>query len=148
MPLTPELLSSGSEGACAISRRWGVELSVAERVINAGHQFERETGRPVRIISGFRSDAKQRSLQRTRSGVAADVSKSNHTRCPATGVDVSLGPGVTKVMKVIWGRIVVFEGLRWGGGSCIDRFTGIPKDWNHVDTGPRSGGPTRTRPCP
>lgn len=28
-------------------------------------------------------------------------------------------------------------GLRVGGGSAVDPGTGIPSDWNHVDTGAR-----------
>jgi len=146
MPPLPELLSSGSEGVCTVSRRWTVDTEVVRRVMRAATQFELETGRPVRIISGHRSIGKQLELKR-RGRPAADPSVSTHTSCPSTGVDVSMGFGITNVMKVIWGRIIVFEGLRWGGGSCIDRTTGIPKDWNHVDAGPRSGGATITRPC-
>ena len=136
MPLTPELLSSGSEGACVVSRRWTVQTDVVRRVMRAATQFEMETGRPVRILSGHRSIEKQLQLKRA-GRPAADPSVSTHTSCPATGIDIDMGFGVTNVMKVIWGRIIVFEGLRWGGGSPIDPQTGTPSDWNHVDAGPR-----------
>lgn len=39
--------------------------------------------------------------------------------------------------KVELGVAAVENGLRWGGGSPRDPETGIPRDWNHVDTGPR-----------
>ena len=116
------------------------------RVMRVAEEFEMETGRPMRIISGHRSIGKQLALKR-QGRPAADPAVSNHTRCPAMAVDISIGLGATNVMKIIFGRTVVFNGLRWGGGSCIDRKTGIPSDWNHIDDGPRSGGATVTRPC-
>jgi uncharacterized protein YcbK (DUF882 family) len=106
-----------------------------QRVVAAAEQIERETGRQVRIISGYRTVAEQRGLER-QGRPTADPGVSTHTSCPATGVDLSLGFGVTRAEKATFGRIVVMHGLRWGGGSPVDDV-GIPSDWNHVDVGPR-----------
>jgi len=97
-----------------------------------------ETRTPVWIISGWRTRAEQRALGRSGRPTAPDE-VSTHRSCPATGVDVSLGgigfaPGVH---KVIWGRIVLMNGLRWGGGGPVDE-KGLPLDYGHVDLGPRS----------
>lgn len=121
---------------CELSARWGVRLDVMERVVRAAHAFSAETGREVWIISGFRTDATQRALRRA-GRPAADVDRSTHTSCPATGVDVSLGFVPTDVLKAFWGRSAVVAGLRWGGGSAVDE-KGLPTDWNHVDVGPRA----------
>jgi len=104
------------------------------RVILSAEDFEAETGRPVQIISGARTRNEQRKLGRSGRPAARD-DRSTHRSCPATGVDVSLGFGPTRVLKAIWGRIAVFNGLRWGGGAIDDG--GIPIDWGHVDRGPR-----------
>lgn len=63
---------------------------------------------------------------------------SNHTSCPATAIDVSIGFAPTNVLKATLGRVGILAGLRWGGGSPVDRQTGIPSDWNHFDIGPRA----------
>jgi len=106
-----------------------------QRVHNSALDFELETGRPVEIISGWRSAREQASLARSGRPTAPDE-LSTHRSCPATGVDISLGFGPTRVMKAIWGRIAVMNGLRWGGGGHVDDG-GIPFDWPHVDIGPR-----------
>lgn len=121
---------------CELARRWRVRLDVMQRVVRAAAQLERELGREPFIISGFRTEQEQRRL-RQRGRPAADPSVSTHTSCPATGVDISIGFGVTTAMRATFGRIVSDVGLRWGGGSPPDQDTGIPADWNHVDLGPR-----------
>lgn len=91
------------------------------------------------IISGFRTRAQQ--LQLAREGrPAADPDVSTHCSCPATGVDCRLNgvePG--NYEKALFGEAAVRVGLRWGGGSPAP--DGIPVDWNHLDTGPRTQGP-------
>jgi len=106
------------------------------RVVASAVQFEQETGRSAWIISGWRTRREQRELGRAgRPAAAEDLS--THRSCPATGVDVSLGFGPTRVIKATWGRIAVMNGLRWGGGGEVDSG-GIPLDWGHVDRGPRN----------
>ena len=105
------------------------------RVWLSAQDFFAETRREVWIISGYRTAAEQRDLERRGRPTAPDV-VSTHRSCPATGVDISLGFGPTRVQKAIWGRIVTLNGLRWGGGSLVDDG-GIPLDWAHVDLGPR-----------
>lgn len=121
---------------CDISSRWLVEPDVMAMVLEAAAQFTRQTGRDVFIISGYRTKAAQDRLRKAGRPTASDQS-STHRSCLATGVDVDLGFGVSNASKVLWGTAAVFAGLRWGGGSAIDRETGIPSDWNHVDKGPR-----------
>ncbi len=99
------------------------------------NQAELEMGRPARIISGFRTDVEQIALGRA-GRPAVHPSISNHTVCPARAVDISLGLGPTRAMKATLGRIGVFNGLRWGGGSPVDTG-GLPSDWQHFDLGPR-----------
>jgi len=127
---------------CALSERWGVDPDVMRRVQLSADLYRQETALDVQIISGFRTAAEQRSLSRAGRPTALD-SLSTHRSCPATGVDISLGFGTTRIQKAIWGRIVVMNGLRWGG--CSDRpgvpcpvEGGIPVDWQHVDRGPRA----------
>jgi hypothetical protein len=132
----PQREPLGGADPCRLASRWLVRQDVLERTIRAAQQFEAETGRKVWIISGYRTPAEQRDLKR-QGRPAAAVDLSNHTSCPATAVDVSLGFVPTNVLKATWGRIVVENGLRWGGGSPVDDV-GIPSDWNHVDLGPRS----------
>jgi len=101
---------------CEIATRWGVDLGVMSALHRSSVQFEAETGREVRIHSGFRTRAEQDAL-RARGRPAADDSKSTHRTCPATGVDVTLGfvPNVT--LKFIWQRVLFMNGLRMGGGE-------------------------------
>lgn len=128
-----ERLSGGDP--CELSARWRVDESTMSRVVLSAQEFVAETGREVEIISGYRTAFEQQRLARKGRPTAAD-SLSTHRSCPATGVDVALGFGPTRVLKAIWGRIVVMNGLRWGGGGKVDDG-GIPLDWGHVDRGPR-----------
>ncbi len=121
---------------CGLSERWGVDGQTMRRVWLSAQDFRAETRREVWIISGWRSRKEQQALDR-RGRPAAPEAASTHRSCPATGVDVSLGPLPTRVMKAIWGRIVTLNGLRWGGGGPVDDG-GIPLDWGHVDRGPRA----------
>lgn len=114
---------------------WGVDPRVLQRVQMAADDFTKETLRNVFIISGFRTRAEQDDLRR-RGRPAADDNRSTHRSCPATGVDVSLGPVPILVHKQIWGRLLAMNGLRWGGGSDLDENL-IPLDWQHADVGPR-----------
>jgi len=105
-------------------------------VVQSADEFWQETRHDVEIISGWRTASKQASLGRAGRPAAPDQ-VSTHRSCPATGVDVRLGFLPTRVLKATWGRIVVFNGLRWGGGGAVDDG-GIPLDWAHVDRGPRT----------
>lgn len=135
MILTEEVIAEAD--FCALAGRWGVTPWVMQRVHQSARELEFETRRTAWIISGFRTALEQRELERSGRPTAPDA-LSTHRSCPATGVDVWLGPVPSDVLKVVWGRIVTLNGLRWGGGSPIDPTTGIPEDWNHVDAGPRS----------
>ena len=123
---------------CELADRWVVDPQVMIRAVQCANAFTRETGREVLIISGHRTAAEQRALEKAGRPTAAPE-LSTHLSCPATGIDINAGFGVTNVLKAIWGRIVVMHGLRWGGGSQVDPKTGIPADWNHIDAGPRRG---------
>jgi len=121
---------------CDLVETWGVTPDTMGRVWRAAQDYEQQTGRPVFIISGFRTRAEQRSLGRSGRPVAPD-SQSTHRSCPATGVDITFGfGGASRFEKAIWGRITLVHGLRWGGGGKTDEG-GIPLDWPHVDVGPR-----------
>lgn len=131
----PERETLPGADACEISSRWLVDIRTAERVVRAATAFRVQTGRDVWIISGHRTERRQREL--TAAGrPTASPELSTHLSCPATGVDVSLGPMPTRAMIAIWGRLAVESGLRWGGGSAVGA-DGIPSDWPHVDLGPR-----------
>ena len=123
------------EDWCALAARWGVSERTMERVAMSAEDYYEETRFRPEIISGYRTQAKQAQLGRAGRPAAPD-NLSTHRSCPATGVDVSLGFAPTRVQKGIWGRIVVWNGLRWGGGSPVDDG-GMPTDWAHVDSGPR-----------
>ena len=122
--------------ACQISKEWGIDIEVAEKVVLSADDYFQETRGTVQIISGYRTKAEQDRLMRAGRPTALDET-STHRSCPATGVDVSLGAAPTRIQKAIWGRIVTMNGLRWGGGSQVDPG-GIPGDWGHVDLGPRN----------
>ena len=131
------------EDVCDLAMRWQVGLETMQRVALSAEQYFQETrGRPL-IISGYRTQAEQAALGRAGRPTALDA-LSTHRSCPATGVDISLGAFPTRVEKAIWGRIVVLNGLRWGGCSdlpdkpCPVDSGGIPVDWQHVDRGPRA----------
>lgn len=102
----------------------------------AAARFWEENRRDVWIISGHRTKAEQAGLRR-RGRPAARDERSTHRSCPATGLDISLGPLPVRIMKARWGVMVADVGLRWGGGGPVDDG-GIPVDWGHVDQGPRS----------
>jgi len=128
---------------CDLAETWGVDPDLMQKVQLSAIDFEQETRRRVWIISGYRTKEEQRRLGRSGRPAAPD-DVSTHRSCPATGVDISLGAGPTRTMRAIWGRIVVMNGLRWGGndgcppGTCDD--IGIPFDWEHVDLGRRAPG--------
>jgi len=122
---------------CDLAQRWGVDPDTMQRVWLSAHDYQLETGGlRVSIISGFRTRAEQRALNRRGRPTAPD-SLSTHRSCPATGVDVSLGLLASEFMKVTWGRMALRHGLRWGGGGPVDPKNLIPLDWRHVDRGPR-----------
>jgi len=124
--------------ACDLAERWGVDQDTMDRVWTAALDFENEMGGiRVWIISGWRTRQEQRQLGRRGRPTAPD-DVSTHRSCPATGVDISLGLLPSNFMKATWGRITLINGLRWGGGGKVDRNTGIPLDWPHVDRGPRT----------
>lgn len=122
--------------ACDLQHEWRLDPDLALRVARLLTRATAALGITVRVISGYRSVAKQRELKR-QGRPAADPSVSNHTVCPSRAVDLSLGFAPTRAQKATLGRIAVEEGLRWGGGSSVDPRTGIPSDWNHFDLGPR-----------
>jgi len=95
-----------------------------------------ETRHDVEITSGLRTDQEQDDL-RAQGRPTADNDRSTHLSCPATGADIRLGFLPTRVQIAIWGRTIVMNGLRWGGGGSVDEG-GIPVDWQHADLGPRS----------
>lgn len=134
--VTPEL------DACALSMRWSLDPRLGYMLVRMSERL----GFRFQIISGARSPEEQNRL-RSRGRPTADNDVSTHLACPATGVDLMPLIAVTDVVKARLGAEGKFIGLRWGGGSCIDRRTGIPADWPHFDLGPRGGGPTTTRPC-
>lgn len=129
-----EVLTEDSD-VCALSQRWSVDLETIQRVKSAALAYNAETQQPVWIISGWRSREHQRRLSRQGRPTAAD-DRSTHRSCPATGVDISLGTLPSNFMKATWGRFTLVHGLRWGGGGPVFE-SGIPKDWQHVDLGPR-----------
>jgi len=135
----PEPLSGGDW--CALAARWGVSETTMRRVVQAADLYKQRTGKPVEIISGFRTDAQQDALRRSGRPTAAN-DLSTHLSCPATGVDISLGLGPSRFERITWGEIAMTQGLRWGGGGKLEEPVpgfplGIPVDWQHVDRGPR-----------
>ena len=128
---------ASSARSCEFQQEWALDTRLADRLDNVFADWERETRIPIRIISGFRSDAEQIELGR-KGRPTAPVSRSTHTVCPAQGADIRISGFVTRLMKARFGRIAVMNGLRWGGGSPVDDV-GIPSDWNHLDLGPRAG---------
>lgn len=120
-----------------MAERWGVAVETMDKLAHSAEKMLQETGVRVEIISGYRTEAEQTALGQAGRPAARD-DLSTHRSCPATGADISLGFAPTRVQKATWGRIVVMEGLRWGGGGPVDDG-GIPIDWGHVDRGPRRG---------
>ncbi len=133
----PEREFVTSSTACALAERWKVSLDTMERVWLSARDYEIESGgRQVWLISGWRSAAEQRRLSRKGRPTASD-DRSTHRSCPATGVDISLGPFPTGFLKATWGNLALRHGLRWGGGGPTEPDSLIPLDWQHVDRGPR-----------
>lgn len=123
---------------CELADRWQVSGDTMRRVWLSAQDYELETGgQRVSIVSGFRTRREQQQLARAGRPTAPD-DVSTHRSCPATGVDISLGVLPTEFQKVTWGRIVLTNGLRWGGGGAVDPDNLIPLDWQHVDRGPRN----------
>jgi len=133
-PLLPEELSGGDW--CDISVRWLLDQRFAQKLVLSADDFTRETGREVRIISGYRTREEQVALGKSGRPTAPDR-LSTHRSCPATGADIQLGFLPVQTHKHIWGRILFMNGLRFGGGSPVVEETGLPEDWQHVDAGPR-----------
>lgn len=132
----PEREGLSGKDPCELAERWGVDPDVMTRLVISAEQFEAETAQAVQIISGYRTAAEQKALGRSGRPTAPDE-LSTHRSCPATGVDVNLGTLPIVVQKHIWGRILMLNGLRWGGGSDLDDDL-IPSDWQHLDRGPRA----------
>ena len=116
--------------------KWGLECNFAYRVAKFIDEAEFALGRDVEIISGFRSRKEQEQLSKE-GRPTAPFYLSNHTTCPATAIDISMGFARTREMKLILGHQAHLNGLRWGGGSPLDD-DGLPSDWNHFDLGPRN----------
>jgi len=119
---------------CVLAETWRTDLQVMQRAFTAATLYTKFTMKPVYIISGYRTALEQRRLTAAGRPAAAD-DRSTHRSCPATGIDISLGPFPTRDLKVFWGQMAESTGLRWGGGSQVK--DGIPVDWGHVDMGPR-----------
>ena len=137
MPEREVLTDVTDRDVCTVAERWKVSPDTISRVVAAAQGFRTETGRDVWIISGWRSAVQQRGLSRKGRPTARD-DLSTHRSCPATGVDISLGPLPSGFLKAKWGRLTLIHGLRWGGGGRVDPDSGIPIDWQHVDMGPRA----------
>jgi len=135
-PITPD-------NWCEVADRWTVAVDTMQRVASAADLYGQRTGRPVWIISGFRTDAEQNALRRSGRPTARN-DLSTHLSCPATGVDISLGFAPSRFEIVTWGEIAMTQGLRWGGGGRVRELPGpgiplaIPVDWQHVDRGARN----------
>lgn len=116
-----------SDDACGISRRWAVDLGLAEMVVALDQRAtERFSSQGLRfpgtfIISGYRP----RSLQ---AQINPAVPDSLHTRCPALAVDLRVGNFAASTTPAsIWsvlGRIWKELGGSWGGDFS-------PPDLNH-----------------
>jgi len=136
VPERENIWDDGDSGALAA--RWCISDELARKLQFSANDYIAETRGTVQLISGHRTAQEQRNLGRAGRPAARD-DLSTHRTCPATGADISLGFGTTRVQKAIWGRIVTMNGLRWGGGGRVDSG-GIPFDWGHVDLGPRHQG--------
>jgi len=124
---------------CGWVARWGISVDLGVRLVEMQANFPGT----LKIFSGRRSEAQQDAL-REEGRPTADNDRSTHLDCPAaTGADVTpvvtpmLAPGdVVSEVTVAFGLAASKAGLRWGGGGPIGP-TGIPRDWKHVDLGPR-----------
>lgn len=124
------------EEACALAIRWKITESLSLKLIRASNAFAFHTGLPVRIISGFRTRKRQAELEAAGRPTAPD-DLSTHRSCPATGADVRILEFVSDDIKLSWIFFANNEGLRTGGGSRPLPGRAFPRDWNHVDEGPR-----------
>jgi hypothetical protein len=124
-----------AEWGCEQIRKWGISTELAERITAVRQGWLQETDRAFWIISGARTCQQQLAL-RAAGRPATSCELSTHVSVPATGADLFIGGLPSPAIKATFGRLVVFAGLRWGGGSPVDDI-GIPSDWNHVDLGPR-----------
>lgn len=122
-----------------LAQGWTITPQLALLVAQLEQLVRQEIGRDLEVISGYRTVEEQIALARA-GRPAADPDLSNHTRCPATAVDVRIGALPTNAQKARLGALAQGLGLRWGGGSPVDPQTGIPSDWNHFDLGPRHAG--------
>lgn len=130
-PIAKNRLSSS---ICSLASRWKIDVRLATRITEVA--FRLPYG--ISILSGFRTEKEQLALEKKQGSMATSVELSTHCSCPATGADLWPSVTVTNVVKATFGEAVVACGLRWGGGSPVNSKTGIPKDWNHVDMGPRA----------
>lgn len=122
---------------CELVEHWQLTHLLASRLIAMQCYFEDATGRDLVIISGHRTCQEQKELK-YQGRPAAPCELSTHVIYPAQGADLRV-PGVfpSTYIKQHFGAAATLAGLRWGGGSPQDE-RGIPSDWNHVDTGPRT----------
>jgi hypothetical protein len=126
-----------AEDVCTFAVNWAIDAYLAYRL----HQLARilkALGYVVQIVSGYRT-IREQLLEKD----GADPDVSTHTSCPyATGADLQLiGWNKTTTpteLRRVFGDAARAVGLRWGGGSEL--VNGIPRDWNHVDLGPRKRG--------
>jgi len=125
----------GLSDPCVLAATWGVDPGVMLKVFRASELYENFTRSPVWITSGYRTLFEQMALRREGRPTARD-DLSTHRSCPATGVDISLGPFPSRAKKLFWGQMIESVGLRWGGGGEVDPG-GLPVDWQHADGGPR-----------
>jgi len=116
---------------CLVMGRFGTSYELSQRLVSMSASLEF----PISVISGLRTPRQQQELRDSGRPAAPD-DQSTHLSCPATGVDLRVGVAVTDVVKARLGTEGTRAGLRWGGGSPVDR-SGIPSDWNHFDLGPR-----------
>lgn len=106
--------------------------------------FTFRTNVGLHVISGSRSRADQARLEDAGRPTAPFL-RSTHADqdahgCPrlSTGADLALEGLATGAHRLAFGQLATFMGLRWGGGGPVDPETGMPLDWNHLDTGSRT----------
>lgn len=129
----PEHFES-QEVFCNWLARWGLDRPFGRALQNMQAAFPTT----LKIISGQRTPEHQARLRADGRPVAPDH-LSTHLTCPAaTGADLGTSIAADDSVKVAFGLAAAQAGLRWGGGSQVDQATGIPVDWNHVDTGARA----------
>jgi len=130
--MLPERVGSDS---CRVAERWGLSLTLAERVVRLNEWAKVEF---VGYWPGLYVISGRRSLEENvRVGGAPD---SRHIRCPSEGVDLRIGTvvgiDVGNVWAILGGKWELSFWGRWGGrfewsGSPLPN----PKEWNHFDLG-------------